>query len=224
MLAAVVLSCLQAVVLASPIVRRHQPQSKSKGFTLVVKVTEPTTDFEPSIDQYYVSSIHVGPGQALGGVDPQSARIWYQNGTASDIGQGKGTIVWDSGEPAFPHGFKLAEAEDQVSPVRVDIGHGTTGIQIASPWDSSYPHLTVPGGTGSYIVCNETVRYYGERKFLVLKYAAADVPKGCAKIRLVPQCAELPGEGSLSRQDFAQEVQCYDDVAKSGEIGKEDER
>lgn len=178
----------------------------------MVKVTDSTTDFEPSIDSYYVSSIHVGAGQALGGVDPQSARIWYQNGTASDLAYGQGTIVWDGGSPPFPHGFKLVYEQDLVSVVRVDVGPGTPGVQIISSSDSSYPFLTAPDNIGTYIVCEETVAYYGERQFLVLKHAAADVPKGCAVVQLVPQCAELPDDGSLSRQEFAQKAPCYDDI------------
>ncbi|ROT39491.1 hypothetical protein SODALDRAFT_130963 [Sodiomyces alkalinus F11] len=213
MRAVVVLAYLQAIVLASPMSRGQQPKSKSKGFKLVAKVTEPETDFEPSVNRYYVSAAHGGAGRGLGVLDAQSARIWYLNGTTSDILEGKANTISDGGDPPFPSGFRLAAPQDEISPVRVDMGSGTPGVQLTRPSGSSYPYLTTPSGVGSYIACNEEVPYYGKRKFSVLKYAAADVPKGCAQIDLIPQCAELPEEGSLSREAFAQEVRCYDDIS-----------
>lgn len=203
-------------------------QAESRGFTLVVKVTDLETDFASSINGYTLSTIHVGAGLALAGLYSDSARIWYVNGTEEEVySDGKGTVISDGGTPPFPNGISLGPSENAVSPVRVEAGEGTRGVQLTTTPGSDI-YLTAPT-EGTYVACNESVPYYQDQKFLLLKYsesldegynntAQSGGPEGCAVIRLLPKCAELPDlpEGSLASHDFAREVRCYEDVAAIG--------
>ncbi|KAM0278478.1 hypothetical protein ACHAQH_005145 [Verticillium albo-atrum] len=216
---------LAGLTTASPLAARqvsYPEKSKSLGFTLVVNVTDPASDFCESINHYTLSSIHVGAGQALAAISTDSARVWYLNGTQQEISESQGTVVTDGGTPPFPNGIDIAEAEDSVSAVRVDAGDGTKGVQLAN-FPDPYTYLTAPLA-GSYLVCNESVPYYQGRKFLLLKHAETEVdedgeiesnvPEDCVAVRLLPQCADLEDlpEGAIASHAFANEVGCYDNV------------
>lgn len=190
-------------------------QDKSKGFTLYVHVTDKATDLAPSVEGYSLSTIHDGAGQAIAGLYTDSARVWYLNGTEAQITDNEGTVIADGGTPPFPNGIDVLAAKDGISSVRVDAGPGTPGVQLSTSPDS-YTYLTAPTD-GTYLACLEPVPYYGNREFLLLKHAEAGKapPSKCAKIRLVPQCAELPElpQGALASHEFAREVGCYKAVA-----------
>lgn len=189
----------------------HPPVSQSKGFTLVVNVTDLATDLEPSVQGYTLSTIHDGAGQAVAGLYNDSAPVWYLNGTDADIKDKSGSIIMDGGTPPFPMGIDVLAAKDGVSSVRVDAGPGTPGVQLAT---DRYTYVTAPKA-GTYAACREPLAYYGGREFLVLKHAEGDVPEGCAEIKLLPQCAELEAlpEGAISSHEFARDVDCYEDVS-----------
>lgn len=83
----------------------HYPDSSvSKGFNLVINVTDPSRDLSPSIQNTYVTSIHVGAGLKLVGnsADPEAGRLFYVNGTAEEAFYGQSSIVTDGGTPPFP--------------------------------------------------------------------------------------------------------------------------
>lgn len=217
MVAASLFLGLAASVAASPIStsRSTSGLSTSKGFTLVVNVTNPETDFTPSINLNTLSTIHDGAGMAVAGIYPDSARVWYMNGTAAQVEEQKATIISDGGTPPFPNGLRIPEPEKDVSMLRVDVGTGYPGVQLPGASDAAETYLIGPGA-GSYVVCLEPLEYYHGQEFLVLEYAKeGKVPKGCAEVNLLPQCAVLEPlpEGALSSHEFAQEVKCYDDVA-----------
>ncbi|PHH85436.1 hypothetical protein CDD83_417 [Cordyceps sp. RAO-2017] len=194
---------------------------RSKGFNLVVNVTNPKLDFKPSIQNTYVSSIHVGAGLALVGESPKApdARVFYQNGTAYDKMYHKSTVVTDSGTPAFPSGIKLVKDGPSlmVSTARLDAGSGTPGIGIVA-----LPEPVAYLGPETWAACNQSIPYYQGRYFIIFKQVNKTVdkddgtvndnmPKGCVPVRLVPKCAELNQlpKGSYSSHEYAIEDRCY---------------
>ena len=101
--------------------------------------------------------------------------------------------------------------------VNLNAGSGTAGVQLQR-FPVVYPTLAAPA-PGTYAACDEEVPYYPGRRFTTVRFvpAGADAgpPEGCVAIALVAQCAELPAlpEGSRASYDFANVVNCYDDVA-----------
>ncbi|KAM4056329.1 hypothetical protein HRG_003246 [Hirsutella rhossiliensis] len=202
----------------------HYPEtSKSNGFHLVVNVTDGSKDFSPSIQNTYVSSIHVGAGLALVGniASPSNARIFYQNGTADEHRYRKTTVITDSGTPSFPSGIKLVrdKGSDAVSTAHLDAGPGTSGIGL-----TGFPEPYVFLNPETWLACNESIPYYQNKYFIIFKQANTtvgkdgginrNVPKDCAPVRLIPECTKLNDlpSGSYSSHDFAIEDRCYGDV------------
>ncbi|KND87161.1 hypothetical protein TOPH_08207 [Tolypocladium ophioglossoides CBS 100239] len=223
---------LLGIAAASPLVGRqssdHGPrfpqQSTSKGFYLVVNVTDPSRDFTPSIQNNYINSIHVGAGLALVGAGSaaNNPRVFYQNGTASEVHYRQGTVISDGGLPPAPYGVSLpaGEGSGEVSTVHLNGGPGTKGIgltRVPEPYAFLYPE--------TYAVCNESVAYYRGKHFLILKHIKTtprpdgtvehNVPKECAPVRLFPECTELNKlpSGAISSHEFAQESGCYNNVS-----------
>lgn len=219
---------LVGLAAASPIADRqvypHYPDtSQSKGFHLVVNVTDPCKDFNPPIQNTYIASIHTGAGLALVGnsADEQYARIFYQNGTAQEKRFGGETTISDSGTPPFPAGFKLVrdQGSETVSTAHLDAGLGTKGVGITA-FPEPYAFLSPE----TYAACNESLPYYQGRYFIIIKQAQTtvdenggihrNIPEGCAPVRLLPECTplnDLP-DGSYSSHEFAIEDRCYEDV------------
>ncbi|KAK2593517.1 hypothetical protein QQS21_008783 [Conoideocrella luteorostrata] len=229
LLSAVALSLISLAAAAShSSERRTAPQypslSITKGFRLVVNVTDPSKDFHPSIQNTYVSSIHVGPALALiGQVDSvKRARIFYQNGTTTDQKDGKSNILSDGGSPIFSSGLKLIQDSnsDNISNAYLNGGPGDAGIGITG---SPHPYAFLQ--PEAWVACNTSVPYYRGRHFIILKrtkITAANKSgnvnetssEGCAPVRLLPECAELNGlpGGSVSSHDYALDTPCYSDV------------
>ncbi|KAH6893266.1 hypothetical protein B0T10DRAFT_269189 [Thelonectria olida] len=210
---------LLGLAVASPmrvptgIAARARASQISKGFRLVVNVTDPSRDFETPIQNYYIASIHTGAGLALVGVNSyeSTGRIFYQNGTEEEYQASQATTITDGGTPLFPVGLKLTKDEESpVSVATLDNGPGTPGIQVSALKKFTY---LLPE---TFFACNEPLAYYGGKKFIVIKQTnfIKDVPEDCAPIRLIPECAELEDlpEGSLSSHDFALDTRCYNDV------------
>ncbi|KZZ98368.1 hypothetical protein AAL_02886 [Moelleriella libera RCEF 2490] len=219
---------LVGLAAASPLAQRqvvpNYPSTQvSKAFHLVVNVTDLAKDFSPSIQNTYVSSIHVGAGLALVGTTsgPSKGRIFYQNGTLEEQRYSKSNVLTDSGTPPFPSGLRLLLDPDSqyVSTAEIDGGSGDAGIGITSfpePYAFLYPE--------TWAACKEALPYYQGREYIIIKQAKTSVdqsgtinkniPEGCAPVRLVPECTalnELP-EGSLANHDHALDVKCYPDV------------
>ncbi|KAI5461445.1 hypothetical protein BGZ63DRAFT_357256 [Mariannaea sp. PMI_226] len=219
MFASTILLGLFSLAAANPVPAADvQPRAvasdTSKGFRLVVNVTDPSRDFDSAIQNYFVSSIHTGAGLALVGVNKNedTGRIFYQNGTKEEYLNSKATTITDGGTPLFPAGLRLVKSKKstEISVATLDNGPGTPGVQISALKPNTY---LLPE---TFFACNESLAYYGGRKFIIIKQTnfIKDVPKDCAPIRLIPECAELEDvpKGSLSSHEFALDSKCYKDV------------
>ncbi len=203
--------------------------SASRGFRLVVNVTDPSSDLSPSIQGSFLSLAHIGPAQNRAIILPTEGPVFYQNGTFKDITMQRIGILTDGGTPPFPEGLTYASDSGtnttQGAPLFVNAGASGGGTRLTRLWDP-YSYLTILSNVveSTLVVCNSTIPYYGESRFFnVVNWVTARrdatgthlvLPEGCAAIRLVPQCAvlnELP-EGAYSSHEFAQEVRCYEDV------------
>ncbi|KND93971.1 hypothetical protein TOPH_01542 [Tolypocladium ophioglossoides CBS 100239] len=219
---------LVGLAAASPVADRrvvpHYPgTSLSKGFRLVINVTDHCKDFHPPIQNTYISSIHTGAGLALVGnsADAEYARIFYQNGTAQEKRFGGITTISDSGTPPFPSGFKLVKdpGSETVSTAHLDGGLGSKGVGITA-FPEPYAFLTPE----TYAACNESQPYYRGKYLIIIKQAQVtvdenggihrNIPEGCAPVRLLPECTQLNSlpKGSYSSHEFAIEDRCYKDV------------
>jgi hypothetical protein len=219
---------LAALATAAPTKRQvvpHYPTtSRSTGFTLVANVTSLSADFVPSVNNWVVSTAHVGAGQNIAVLTPETdeyqGRIFYQNGTAEEVHYHQTTIITDGSTPLVPYGVQVpATAGPDVT---ISVGAGTNLYLTGFPEPYSYI-----GGPGTFVACNETLAYYNAN-FITLQYAYPtftnaegnyefnpNIPAGCAPVHLVPQCAtlnDLPA-GSFSSHEFAANIACYDDVS-----------
>src|SRR5262249_10161602 len=67
----------------------------SRGFRLFVTVTAPPTDFDPPVNNKYITTIHVGAGLDNIGITSDEGRIFYVNGTADELNAHQTTIITD---------------------------------------------------------------------------------------------------------------------------------
>lgn len=212
--------------LASPLSarQRYPERTYSKGFKLVVNVTDTSRDFMPSIQNNCISSIHVGAGQSLIGVgtDADGARVFYQNGTAREVKLAESTVISDGGLPPIPFGisFSADEGSSALSTAHLNAGPGTQGVGTTRdpvPYAFLYPD--------TYAVCNESIPYYQGEYFLILKQLNASpdqsksrrdqIPNACAPVRLLAECAPLNSlpPNSFASHEYAEESGCYTNVA-----------
>ncbi|RYP73696.1 hypothetical protein DL769_004167 [Monosporascus sp. CRB-8-3] len=217
---------VSAVPLSSrQFVPNYPPTSTSKGFRLIVNVTDPTKDLSPPVNGWSFSTVHTGAGlsDAVVSADQGIGRIYYQNGTAEEIRYKSGSVLSDGGTPLFPWGIRVqARGEADEPAVRVNAGSGTKGVAL-SAFPEPYSYLT---GTnpGVYAVCPRFIPYYNAT-FNVVRWAYDEfdyatgfyertVPEDCVAVNFLPQCADLPEppEGSLSSHEFAANSKCYEDV------------
>ena len=221
---------LFGLIAASPIAERatvpnYPEKSVSKGFRLVVNVTDTVKDFHPSIQHSYISGIHVGAGLALVGQvsTPDIARVFYGNGTLEEERYGKSNVLSDSGSgtSTFPSGIQLTKDEGSqvVSSATLNGGPGSPGIGIThfpEPYAYIYPD--------TWVACNESLAYYRGAYYITFKQADItvgkdgsvnrNVPDGCAPVRLIPECAQLEDvpPNAIASHQYALDSQCYKDV------------
>ncbi|KAH7152152.1 hypothetical protein B0J13DRAFT_522469 [Dactylonectria estremocensis] len=217
---------LFGLAIASPVTRAtkaNYPETQtSKGFKLVVNVTDPSRDFKPSIQNNFVTSIHLGPGLALVGVLEDRGRIFYQNGTEDEHRDNRATIITDGGTPLIPSGLQLKPDADSktLSTARLDFNYGTRGVQLSCDEDYSF---VLPE---TFIACNESLLYYPGQYYVTIKHASStrnkdgttnhNIPKHCAPVRLIPECTELNETpvGSFANHEYALDSRCYKDVSE----------
>ncbi|KAM5342373.1 hypothetical protein ACJ41O_013339 [Fusarium nematophilum] len=217
---------LLGLAAASPLAQRearpqYPPRSTSKGFKLVVNVTDHSRDFDPPIHNSFVTSIHTGAGLALVGVIEKGGRIFYQNGTREERQNGQATVLTDGGTPLTPSGIALEKESKTLYGTTLNFGPGTPGVQL-NALDDPYTYLLPE----TFVACSEKLDYYQGKRFIVIKQARItidendeiqrNIPKGCAPVRLVPECAELEElpKGSYSSHKYALNSKCYEDVSK----------
>lgn len=89
------------------------PWTQSTNFRLVANVTG--ADLTPSIQDYVLTSYHVGAGQAAAVLVPNDAtnpgRQFYVNGTAEDIRYNRGNILTSGGTPVCPPPLPLPKIQ-----------------------------------------------------------------------------------------------------------------
>jgi hypothetical protein len=74
------------------------PWQQSKSFTLVANVTG--ADLTPSVQNYVLTSYHVGAGQARAVlVNGDTARLFYLNGTAEEVRYNRASVLSSGGTP-----------------------------------------------------------------------------------------------------------------------------
>ncbi|KAK8105083.1 hypothetical protein PG999_008442 [Apiospora kogelbergensis] len=220
-----------AVPLESRQVVPHYPETKqSKGFSLVANVTDPSKDLNPPINHWRLASLHVGAGLGDAVLESDFAWTFYLNGTAEDVRYGRAHTLADGGTPPFPWGIAVDEAGTSypdmgaLHGISINAGSGEAGIEPAR-FPEHYPTLLTPHA-GTYVACNQTEPYY-RQNFITVRAVFDTVdpatgldvrpplPDQCVAITLVPQCADLPDlpEGSQSSHQFANTINCYEDVA-----------
>ncbi|KAF4980991.1 hypothetical protein FZEAL_3106 [Fusarium zealandicum] len=229
MLASTLFLSILSLAAASPLAYeevknpRYPTRSSSKGFRLAINVTDHSKDFDPPIHNSFVTSIHTGAGLNLVGVSEKNGRIFYQNGTKEERQNGLATIITDGGTPLTPSGFALKKNKKNKNlfDTTLNFGPGTPGAQL-NRLDDPYTYLLPE----TFVACNESLPYYQGKYFVVIKQAhltidknnkiQRNIPKGCAPIRLVPECAELEDlpKGSYSSHKYALNSKCYEDVSK----------
>ncbi|KAG5920462.1 hypothetical protein E4U42_006197 [Claviceps africana] len=217
---------VSGLALASPLIAPSgtpngpPPTLKSKGFHLIVNVTDLSRDFSPSIQGHYIDSIHVGAGESLLGVgiDEKVARVFYVNGSALDNQLGHTSVISDTGMPPAPFGISLTQDEgsDIAHTAHLNGGPGDNGIGLTHfpvPYTYLFPE--------TYAICNESIPYYHDRNFYIVKQfqlgldTFKDIPSNCVPVRLLPQCTklnDLPKE-SYSSHEWAYESSCYANVS-----------
>lgn len=151
-----------------------------------------------------------------------------RTGTAEETYYHRAQTQTTGGTPPFPYGLYVQGGDEKDEggaagaprEVNLNVGSGTAGVQLQR-FPAVYPTLAAPA-PGTYAACDQEVPYYPGRRFTTVRFvpagagaANAVAPEGCVAINLVAQCAELPAlpEGSLASYDFANVVNCYDDVA-----------
>lgn len=185
------------------------PKTTSANFRLIANVT--ANDLSPSINNFVLTSYHIGAGQAYAvlaeNADATAGRIFYINGTATDVRYGTSNVLTDGGTPLFPFGITVnpvdASGEQAVS---INAGEGQSGVGLTL-FPDPISALRVVGGAGFY-ACTNTLPY-GPAVQVLSKAQGQTTPAGCADITLLPQC----NEGSGLEHPFGQITNCYTDVA-----------
>ncbi|KFY19946.1 hypothetical protein V493_07793 [Pseudogymnoascus sp. VKM F-4281 (FW-2241)] len=181
------------------------PWGQSTSFRLVANVRG--NDLVPSIQDYVLTSYHVGAGQGAAVLvpndDANAGRQFYVNGSAEDVRYNRGTVQSSGGTPSFPFGIQIAPAPSTA--VTINAGLGTPGVGLAR-FPSSVTYLTAP--EAGYVACKQQLPY-GEAIALNVLRRGEAVPAGCAEVKLLPECSE--GDGSVHETENI--VQCYVDVA-----------
>jgi hypothetical protein len=202
---------------------KYPSRLTSKGFKLVVNVTDPSLDFDPPIQNFELTGIHTGAGLALLGISEKDGRIFYQNGTKEERQNGEATVISEGGTPLTPNGIGLVadKKNKNLFGATLNFEPGTAGVQLNQPEDP-YTYLLPE----TFVACNKSIEYYRGKKFVVIEQARItidkndkiqrNIPKGCAPIRLVPQCDKLESlpKGSYSSHKYALDSKCYKDVSK----------
>ncbi|OTA99085.1 hypothetical protein M426DRAFT_96108 [Hypoxylon sp. CI-4A] len=210
-----------SVVSAIPLQTR-QSGGLSNGFRLIARVVESDgKELSVPIDGAALQGAHVGAGLNTAVLNATSpGTIFYQNGTAEEVGANQSTILSDGGTPLTPYGIHInINTTDATLPVALAIngGIGTPGVTLTAP-DQRPGNLEYD--TAIFIACDETLAYYGPSwHFAVVKAfettkSPNPIPENCVLVNFVPQCATLSDlpEGSLSSHEFANEVRCTEDA------------
>lgn len=182
----------------APISAASPPQptaTTSSHFRLVVDVT--SHDLEPSIQDWAVSSYHIGPCYSYSVLLPNNgssldySRAFYVNGTEDDVKREASDIITDGGSPRVPYGVVVPAAtnadKDGRRPVQINCGYGTPGV-IVSRRETALPRLRYVSKAndepfGGWYACKESL-IYGPAVVLYYRGREEVTPNGCANLTL----------------------------------------
>jgi hypothetical protein len=223
----VFVGCLAAVVSAGQISAKAPPSlSKSRGFHLVINVTDPSKDFSPSVQGQQIVAWHMLAVFNRAMPVPRDGDIFYQNGTASERDGWHSALLTELATNTAS--LNIDWSNSTKHDMHVDIGSHEIGLQISEY--GGYPFVSPfepASNITTFVVCKETVQWVSRNetdKFLALDLLlgsvdengkfALRVPENCTPVKLLPRCAKLPDvpEGSRASHEFAQEVPCFEDV------------
>lgn len=188
----------------------YPPTELGANFRLVANVTG--ADLVPSINNYVLTSYQTGGGTAytilVANTTLTTGRIFYVNGTATEVEYHESNVLSDAGTPPFPAGLAVAADNDADGEryVSLDSGPGQAGILLTQFPD---PIHELGGGAGLFYACQNTMPDGEVAIQLESRAPGAFLPKGCVDITLLPQCSE----GSGRDAPFGNNVNCYPDVA-----------
>lgn len=189
----------------------YPPTQLSSNFRFVANVTDPSCDLAPSINNYVLSSYHIGAGEDYAVLIPNttytSGRIFYVNGTATEVRYGASNLLSDGGTPPFPFGVSILPTTEAVT---ITAGEGQAGIGLTR-FPDPVPKLYGGQEGDGFYGCLKTAPFlpYGDAVVLFYKPYGSETPEGCADVTLLPECSE----GSGAVDEFANTLNCYPDVS-----------
>jgi hypothetical protein len=238
-IASIVIGGLAAITFASPIEPpSYPPTLTSKGFRLVINVTDVTKDFSPSINGREIHSLHQQSSfsRATAGAGPGEGNIFYQYPHVDPnnrFAEFQSVLLTELGPNTAGLQIANTSSPDAVKAgMTMNFGSGTMGVMLAVggyyAWVHPFEYSGVPE---SFVVCNETIDWISRdesEKFLALDYLryswnddhtefALHVPQGCAPVNLLAQCDSLPDvpndSPAVPFHKLAQDVRCYENIA-----------
>ncbi|KAG8417954.1 hypothetical protein J3459_006149 [Metarhizium acridum] len=204
---------------ASPIESAWPETTHARGFRLVVNVTDLSRDFNPPVHNTYITGVHYGAmtDAVVPDQDFKIARIFFVNGTQEEADADTATTIWADWDIYESWKRSLELGSETLSEVLMSGGDGEKGIGIRH-YKSPFAFLTPE----TYVACRQVLPIGGEQ--VVIKQAKTtfppngspnhNIPKDCAPVRLLSECAELLPLSPRARFDyrFAVQSQCYKNV------------
>lgn len=215
MLFTVAAATLLGAAAATPIGHNFPPRDSSKGFHIMVNVTDLSRDLPNSVHKKFLTSLHTGAGTSIVGVAGDDlGPVFYNNGTADDKALGRGTIAADLGTPGIPFGLSLPiypdSKDSSAHTAFLNAGPSTEYIHTLS-----YPDPVSIVEIATVGICPMTLPSGEEYPVLRQFYVGNSnkwIPKECAPAKLLVQCAELKASPQADHT-YAQETNCYTDAA-----------
>lgn len=193
-------------IAAAAVTPSYPTLDHAEAFRLVVRLTQPSEDFN-SIQNTYISHIPTGiEGHQLMGqtTDVNKAVTFYLNGTTT----AKQYIqVLTETFTDFSSGIRLDPMDGNVFVRTAYLNEGVAdvGFSLKTP-SENYAFLHPQ----TWAACKEKSPLDKNRDVIIFKQAVTttdaiygtvdlNIPRGCAAVRLVPECAKLDvlGEGSV---------------------------
>lgn len=139
MIAQVLALSLIGLTSAAPLADRqvptYPPSTYSRGFTLVVNVTDPAKDLTPSVNDFVISLAHVGAGQNQAIAVQKSAQnsgfVFYQNGTGEEQHSHQTMVITDTSTPLQPTTLFIDPSATNEHVVGVSVSRSTAGIGLS---------------------------------------------------------------------------------------------
>ncbi|CAK7244844.1 MAG: hypothetical protein STHCBS139747_006392 [Sporothrix thermara] len=213
--------------------------STSCGFRLVARTTDPFYEVAGDVEGTILEAYHDGANHCVPILRKPDAKspgnVFYfdkppQNQSLSLLTDSVASIANGAG-PAISYGFSVQPSTESIVstyPPEQGVSFQAGGANSSTPVSLADYHIPTRGlfivneqaGGGTFIACKRPIPYYSQRKMITVEYIYSNVPTpdtgntvpfGCAPIRLVPICANLPAvpPGSLATHDYVQPTICY---------------